>query len=149
MTRRWLPWTARTYCGAQLQPPTLAAVAVVVVVVVVACRQADPHASLLCAGVRECVRFKFGASGNAELRLRWAQLVVKQEYVGLPHPPPCLRRPWLAPDPSRPSRARPCCRWAPGFESVVGFLKWQGKIRYTVPVYRMLVNGSECVACGV
>ena len=49
-----------------------------------------------------CVRFKFGASGNAELRLRWAQLVVKQEYVALPHPQPCLRRPWLAPDPSRP-----------------------------------------------
>jgi len=58
--------------------------------------------------------YKYGASINAELRMRWCQLVIKQN-------------------------------WEPGFASVRAFLESQGKIRYTVPIYRMLLNGSECV----
>jgi len=56
--------------------------------------------------------YSYGSSQNAELSLRWSQLVIKQD-------------------------------WTPGFKAVRAFLESQGKIRYTVPVYRMLINGSE------
>ena len=56
--------------------------------------------------------YNYGTSQNAELRMRWSQFCIKQD-------------------------------WAPGFDTVRQFLESQGKIRYSVPIYRMLFNGSE------
>ncbi|XP_072522300.1 aminopeptidase B isoform X1 [Salminus brasiliensis] len=51
-------------------------------------------------------------SNNAELRLRWAQIVAKNQHK-------------------------------PGYQYVRSFLSWQGKQKYTLPVYRALWNGTE------
>ncbi|KAL6464572.1 hypothetical protein MHYP_G00268890 [Metynnis hypsauchen] len=51
-------------------------------------------------------------SNNAELRLRWAQIVAKNQHK-------------------------------PGYQHVRSFLSWQGKQKYTIPVYRALWNGTE------
>ncbi|XP_036415354.1 aminopeptidase B isoform X2 [Colossoma macropomum] len=51
-------------------------------------------------------------SKNAELRLRWAQIVAKNQHK-------------------------------PGYQHVRSFLSWQGKQKYTLPVYRALWNGTE------
>ncbi|XP_066528508.1 aminopeptidase B isoform X1 [Hoplias malabaricus] len=51
-------------------------------------------------------------SDNAELRLRWAQIVAKNQHK-------------------------------PGYHHVRSFLSWQGKQKYTLPVYRALWNGTE------
>ncbi|KAI4896730.1 hypothetical protein NFI96_024019, partial [Prochilodus magdalenae] len=50
-------------------------------------------------------------SNNAELRLRWAQIVAKNQYKS-------------------------------GYQHVRSFLSWQGKQKYTLPVYRALWNGN-------
>ncbi|KAK7459421.1 hypothetical protein BaRGS_00039016 [Batillaria attramentaria] len=55
---------------------------------------------------------RVSASNNAEIRLRWCQLVIKNDYQE-------------------------------AFTAVRDFLHCQGKQKYTLPVYRALVKGSE------
>lgn len=55
---------------------------------------------------------RISASSNAEIRLRWCLLVIKNDYLD-------------------------------AFSAVTAFQKSQGKQKYTLPVYRALVKGSE------
>lgn len=66
------------------------------------------------AGLEEAYNYS-AATNNAEIRLRWSQLVAKQDFT-------------------------------PAFPSIRDFLNSQGKLRYTLPIYRLLVVGSEYVS---